>query len=48
VGKDSAEKAVKGEPDDNAHGHAAERDARGHLQNMRPRRASDDLMTTDG
>ncbi len=39
VGKDGTEKAVKSKTGDNAHGHADERDARRHPQNVSPRRA---------
>ena len=39
VGEDSAEKAVKGEPDDNSRGCADQRDARGDPQDVRARRA---------
>jgi hypothetical protein len=39
VGEDGAEKAVKGKTDDNARGRADERDARGHPQDVRARRA---------
>ena len=39
VGEDGAEKAVKGETDDNARGRADERDASGDPQDVRARRA---------